>query len=237
MPVNARVTVTYHVGSYETVYPELRTASGDVVDTERECWFPTWRTDICRLVPVADLAPSTTYQLYHLVDGAENLRSRFTTGGQQDTLAPEFDGALAVEDRYYPEEQSGSCGSYSEVAFDLTWSPATDDHESTWIRYDIFNRGDLLVPGVARNHITGSFLCSGRPDFWPYTDFEGYYGPYSVIALDVAGNASGPSREVVPRTCDEAAAGEGCGCRASRRPSATLLILLLLVALRRTARR
>lgn len=213
VPTNAQVVLHYEVFTFEELGPiELRTAGGEDVAVDLECWYPTWRDVICRLAPTAELTADTTYEVYDQLalpcdSGFEcttdepQLRLSFTTGSGRDDTPPVFAGVESVSESFSPEEPSDSCGPHSSVNFTLGWTPATDDSDASWIRYHVMHGDALAWPYHDRDLVSGAVLCTGEPDFWPFADFEGGPGRYRVAAIDVAGNLTAPAAEVTVSSC------------------------------------
>jgi hypothetical protein len=141
-------------------------------------------------VPANGLAPSfstdgTTWRpLPKLTAGVDAGYTLLGDGTVEiETVVPGFFGLLA--DTVPPSRPDGVTGRFVNGALRLTWSGATDNAGPV-VRYDV------LLDGVPSAKVSGSARRVIVRAFHPGTQTV-----YRVRAVDVAGNASVPSRAVV----------------------------------------
>ena len=141
-------------------------------------------------VPANGLAPSfstdgTTWKA--LPKAAPGVDAGYTILGdgtvEIDTLVPGYFGLLA--DTVPPSRPDGVTGKFVKGALRLTWQGATDNAGPV-VRYDI------LLDGTASAHVSGSARRVIVRAFHPSTPTV-----YRIRAVDLAGNASVPSKPVV----------------------------------------
>ncbi len=141
-------------------------------------------------VPASGLAPSfstdgTTWKA--LPKAAPGLDAGYTILGdgtvEIDTLVPGYFGLLA--DTVPPSRPDGVTGTFVKGALRLTWQGSTDNVGPV-VRYDV------LLDGTPSAHVPGSARRVTVRAFHPSTQTV-----YRIRAIDLAGNASVPSKPVV----------------------------------------
>lgn len=141
-------------------------------------------------VPANGLAPSystdgTTWKA--LPKAAPGLDAGYTILGdgtvEIDTLVPGYFGLLA--DTVPPSRPDGVTGTFVKGALRLTWQGSTDNAGPV-VRYDV------LLDGLASAHVPGSARRVTVRAFHPTGQTV-----YRIRAVDLAGNASVPSKAIV----------------------------------------
>jgi hypothetical protein len=134
---------------------------------------PSFSTDGTTWKPLPKLTPGVDAGYTLLGDGTVEI----------DTLVPGYFGLLA--DTVAPSRPDGVAGRFVDGALRLTWNGATDNAGPV-VRYDV------LLDGIPSAHVDGGVRRVIVRAFHPG-------GPtvYRVRAVDVAGNASVPSRAIV----------------------------------------
>jgi hypothetical protein len=134
---------------------------------------PSFSTDGTTWKPLPKLAPGVDAGYTLLGDGTVEI----------DTLVPGYFGLLA--DTVPPSRPDGVAGHFVNGALRVTWSAATDNAGPV-VRYDV------LLDGIPSAHVDGSVRRVIVRAFHPDAPTV-----YRIRAVDVAGNASVPSRAIV----------------------------------------
>jgi hypothetical protein len=190
--------------------------------------------------PERELAPSTEYVIVGPTGctGAPREYARFTTTDGPDTTPPTTPGAVVSTCRREVCESSACCGPYTAVYVYSAWEPSTDDHgvvlyasaaglsRSAGSTTAVVTSGSVMFGGLILGTGIG-FVTPGS-------------APTSVVAIDIAGNASEPgpySASCVPQPGAEGSRSASCNVHAETNDEGPSIVIAGLVLLGVMARR
>ncbi|MCA9675397.1 MAG: hypothetical protein KC464_10210, partial [Myxococcales bacterium] len=208
VPTNARVRLEYD-GDAPPSHVVLRAQGGaDVAVTIEGAWRGI------QLVPMAPLAPSTTYEV---VDdlvlgqpcgdgtgcvGDAVVVATFTTGAGADTTAPVLQGVV-VTSTYY-DNTGSSCDTPNQVTHAFHAAAIVDDEPDAWIRYEYFDDAGHFLVGPFRDLSLGHDCPGGGAgNDQPFIFYYHAADTFSVRAVDLAGNVEAVPHALVGQSCED----------------------------------
>jgi len=250
-PLNGEIRLTYRGGLKDDPSVVVRPAGGQPISLELRDGGPdndgvfASYGKVVLAKPLADLLPNTTYEvLDRVVNGCRTdsgadagacflaepaVVSTFVTGASRDDAPPTFGGVSAVNiGALQVCDQSSCCGPYSGFPVTLGWSPATDDHDAAFVRYNVYSHssdagatGVIVARFLNASQLHGGIICTPPP--YASGVINGglgiaLKGTYAVHAVDAAGNEDQNSAEVeVEKMCT--GAGDGGSLDAAEEPA------------------
>jgi hypothetical protein len=242
VPINPLIAVVYWVRPEEQSLVISTTALRDVrlrpAGSTGESVPLTITTEMAGTtvvaVPKIPLEPNTQYELLQSVSpctrespvaacfaGEPTVAATFRTGTSPDLAAPSFPGVSGIDFGAFQRcnGAGGCCGDhYSGFPFYLRFDRATDA-ESAVAGYNVYEHGTRTrflepygpTPGPAFA-LSAFHYCDGSSSFWGLGSSR---GPYTVRAVDLAGNEDTNSSTV---TLDVGRCGTGCSFAARAHP-------------------